>query len=160
MEVPLGSTSTFDHGSDGIGLAGATAIARGVRRWLLGQGLRSLAEFTFANGRRADVVALDGHGVVTVVEIKSSVADFRSDHKWTEYRDYCDRFWFAVGPDFPTDLIPEDCGLLVADAYGAEPLRHPPEHRLNAARRKALLLAIAQTAMGRLHRLEDPWVEG
>lgn len=142
------------------GGADAVAIARGVRRWLAEMGCYSLLEVTLANGRRADVLAVDRHGGIAIVEIKSSVADFRADQKWPDYREFCDRFWFAVGPAFPSRLIPADCGLLVADAYGAEPLRAPPEHRLNPARRRALTLSIAHTAMGRLHRIEDPWLGG
>jgi hypothetical protein len=134
----------------------AAAITRGVRRALALRGYASLTEVPLANGRRADVMALGGDGEILIVEVKSSVADFRADRKWPEYQPYCDGFWFAVGPGFPVELIPEDCGLLVADAYGAEVLREPPAGRLAPARRKSLLTAAARLAAQRLHRLEDP----
>ena len=134
----------------------ADDIKRGVRRTLAAHGLASLTEFTLSGGRRADVAAVDGKGRLTIVEVKSSVADFRADAKWPEYRDYCDLFYFAVGIGFPVALIPEDCGLMVADAYEASVLRDPPDHPLNAARRRAVLLRFAAAAAGRLHRIEDP----
>ena len=137
-------------------LAGAASICRGVRRALHLRGFVSLTEFRLASGRRADVLAVDEAGRVVIVEVKSCVADFRSDQKWPEYRDWCDAFYFAVDEAFPTDLIPGDCGLMVADAFGAAVLREAPESRLAPARRKALLLRTALVAAGRLHRIEDP----
>lgn len=143
-----------------IPASGAVPIFRGVRRALAARGFVSMAEFRLASGRRADVLAMDGAGTVVIVEVKSCVADFRSDQKWPEYRDWCDAFYFAVDDAFPTELIPDDCGLMVADAYGAEILREAPEHRLAPARRKALTLRIALTGAGRLHRIEDPsWTQ-
>ena len=137
----------------------ATEIKRGVRRTLAAHGLASLTEFTLKGGRRADIVAMDGKGRFTIVEVKSSVADFRADGKWPEYRDYCDLFYFAVATGFPLELIPEDCGLMVADAYEASILRDSPEEALNAARRRSVLLRFAAAAAGRLHRHEDPGME-
>ena len=60
----------------------AAEILRGVSRFLAERDECSLAEFTLKSGRRVDLIALDRKGIVTVVEIKSSVADFRSDKKW------------------------------------------------------------------------------
>lgn len=134
----------------------AAVITRGVRRALAQRGFTSLTEFRLACGRRADVLALDESGTVIIVEVKSCAADFRSDQKWPEYRDWCDAFYFAVDEDFPSELIPEDCGLMVADAYGAAVLRDAPEDRLAAARRKTLVLRAALIAADRLHRLDDP----
>jgi len=135
---------------------GAAPIFRGVRRALAARGFASMVEFSLACGRRADVLAMDEAGTIVIVEVKSGVADFRSDQKWPEYRDWCDAFYFAVDDAFPTELIPEDCGLMVADAYGAEVLREAPERKLAPARRKPLLLRAALTGAGRLHRIEDP----
>jgi len=135
----------------------ATArITRGVRRALSGLGYASVVEFPLASGRRADVMAVNDGGEIVIVEVKSSIEDFRADQKWPDYQAWCDGFWFAVGPDFPAELIPEDCGLLIADAYGAVVRREAPVNRLNAARRKSLLTALALCAAGRLHRIEDP----
>ncbi len=136
--------------------AGAASIFRGVRRALCQRGFVSLTEFRLANSRRADVLAVNESGTVIIVEVKSSVADFRADQKWPEYRDWCDAFYFAVDEAFPTGLIPEDCGLMVADSFGAAVLREAPESRLAPARRKALMLRTALVASARLHRIEDP----
>ncbi|MEC4594988.1 MULTISPECIES: MmcB family DNA repair protein [Nitrospirillum] len=167
MSVPSDPSSPGDEGDFVIpatvppffgrpGMERALLLARGVRRMLIHHGMRSMLEVPLANNRRADILALAGDGTVTIIEIKSSVADFRADHKWGDYLEFCDRFYFAVGEDFPQELIPEECGLIVADGYGAEILRQGPEVKLNAARRKTLLLRVAMQAFQRLHQVEDP----
>ena len=113
-------------------------------------------ELPLPNGRRADIVALRPDGCFVVVEVKSCARDFLSDAKWPEYRDYCDRFFFAVDLDFPRELLPEDAGLLVADGAEAVAVRDAPEHRLAPARRRALLHRYAVVAAGRLAALSDP----
>ena len=134
----------------------ALHIQRGVRRLFAELGCVTLPEFSLANGRRADVIALCPAGRLTIVEIKSSVADFRADRKWPDYRDFCDRFFFAIPDALPESLIPEECDLIVADAYGAAILREPPVHALSGARRKAVTLRFAHSAAGILHALADP----
>jgi hypothetical protein len=134
----------------------ALAIARGARRCLLAHGLATITEFTLASGRRADLAALSDNGEIWIVEIKSSLADFRADQKWAEYRDFCDRLFFAVANDFPVDVLPVDCGLILADRYGAEIVRPAPEHKLAPARRKAVVHRFARVAALRLHGLADP----
>ena len=131
-------------------------LARGVCRALDRQGYASLVEVPLANGRRADVLALGRGGDLLIVEVKSSVADFRADRKWTAYRDYADRLYFAVPNEFPSVLIPKECGLMVADAFGAETLRHGEATALAPARRRALTLRFAIAAAMRLRRLIDP----
>ena len=128
----------------------AAQIARGVLRLLESHGYAGVTELTLANGRRADVAALGPDGRVTIVEVKSSVADFRSDQKWPEYRPYCDHFYFAVGHRFPHDLIPDEAGLIVADGFGGAILRSPEETKLAGARRKAVTLRFARIAAARL----------
>jgi len=128
----------------------AQQIARGVLRLLTDHGYAGVTEMTLANGRRADVAAIGPGGEISIVEIKSSVADFRSDQKWPEYRPFCDRFYFAVGHDFPQDLIPEQTGLIIADAFGGAILREPECEKLVAARRKAVTLRFARLAAARL----------
>jgi hypothetical protein len=135
----------------------AVEILRGTSRMLIDAGLTPLQEFTLPSGRRADIAALDRDGTITIVEIKSSLADFRSDQKWPEYAEYCDRFFFAVKPDFPREVLPSDCGLILADRYGAEILRPArPAPVLAAARRKALTLRFARVAALRLAAVADP----
>jgi hypothetical protein len=134
----------------------AAALARGVSRALYDLGYTTLAEFTLRSGRRVDVIALDPSGQIAIVEIKSSVEDFRADRKWREYTGYCDLFFFAVPEDFPCEILPADCGLMVADGYGAAVLREPPLWKLNPARRRAQILRFAQTAARRLNHIADP----
>jgi hypothetical protein len=134
----------------------AAVLARGVCRALDQLGYVSLVEFPLANGRRSDVLALGKGGDVAIVEIKSSVADFRADRKWPSYRDFSDRLYFAVASGFPTALIPEECGLMVADAFGAAVLRDGGTSPLSPGRRRALTLRFARVAAARLRRLIDP----
>lgn len=129
------------------------ALARGVVRMLAQHDRPALTEVTLRNSRRADVMAIGRDGTVWIVEVKSSVADYRSDAKWQEYRDFCDRFFFAVPPDFPAEIIPDDCGLIIADTYDGAIVREAPDLKLNAARRKAVTLRFARMAAERLSRM-------
>jgi hypothetical protein len=143
-ELPINETLT------------AALLARGVCRALEQLGYASLLEFPLATGRRADILALGRGGDLVIVEIKSSVADFRADHKWTGYRDFADRFYFAVPSTFPTALIPEDCGLIVADAFAASLIRDGAPNALAPGRRRAMTLRFALMAAARLRRHLDP----
>jgi len=134
-------------------------LARGIGRLLAQLGYASLTEVALANGRRADLMGLGRGGEIVIVEIKSSVADFRADGKWPEYREFCDRFYFAVDAAFPRALIPEDCGLIVADGFGAAILREAPDLALAAARRRAVTLRFGLTGAARLRRIIDPGAE-
>jgi hypothetical protein len=134
----------------------ALDIGRGVARLLHRHQMATVCEVSLANGRRADLVAIAGAGEIWIVEVKSSVEDFRADHKWPEYRAFCDRFFFAVAPEFPRPILPSDTGLIVADRYGGEVVRGAPQHRLSGARRKALTLRLVHTAALRLQGVLDP----
>jgi hypothetical protein len=136
--------------------AAALDIARGTGRYLRALGCAVVAEIPLADGRRADLMALDPRGTITILEVKSCLSDFRTDQKWEDYRQWCDRFYFAVDCAFPQEHIPDDCGLIVADRFDAEALREPPEHRLDALRRKAVTLRFARCAAFRLHGADDP----
>lgn len=146
--------------SDGRQSPVAAAVQRGVCRMLIHMGHIPLTELGLKNGRRVDVASLDKKGDVIIVEIKSSLADFRVDQKWPDYLDYCDRFFFAVPPDFPLDVLPEppSVGIIVADKFGAEVLREPERDALSAARRKAVTLLFARSAAARVHQALDPGV--
>jgi len=141
---------------DGRQSTAALHIARGVGRVMASLGLASLSELPLPNGRRADVVALSEKGEFWIVEIKSCVEDFRSDQKWPEYWEFCDRFFFAVAPSFPQELLPEDAGLIVADRYGGEIVRSSQDLRLTAPRRRAMALRFGRAAAARLQALADP----
>ena len=134
----------------------ALKIARGTARLLHAHGYCVVSELPLASGRRADLVALGHNGEIWIVEIKSSVADFRADQKWMDYRMHCDRLFFATTLDVPCEIFPPDTGLIVADAFGAEMKCEAPEHRLPAATRKGMLLRFGQTAALRLQALSDP----
>jgi len=136
------------------GLAGD--LARGVMRLFGDMGQACIAEFKLGNGRRVDVMAVDRNGLLTVVEIKSSAADYRSDRKWQDYLAWCNAFYFAVPEAFDRGLLPEGVGVMVADAYGAAVVAPSPEFTLAPARRKALTLRFAMTAGRRLMRLDCP----
>ena len=147
-----GATEDEERARD---LARADAIARGTLRLLAGLGLCGIREMTLANNRRADIAALGPGGEIWVVEIKSGVPDFRADSKWPDYIPFCDRFWFAVDGDFPQDMIPDEAGLIVADAFGAAVIREAPSRPLSPARRKAVTLRLARLAAMRLSAAAD-----
>lgn len=134
----------------------AREVARGTRRLLRSQGIATVTELSLSDGRRADIVGVGVDGTITIVEIKSSIADFRTDHKWPCYWAHCDRLLFAIPVTIPMTVMPEDAGLIVADAYGAEILRDAPERRLAGAIRRAMLIRFAQAAADRLHGVVDP----
>jgi hypothetical protein len=134
----------------------AKGLARGVARAFAQGGFAAIAEVPLADGRRADLLALGRDGSLVIVEIKSSVADFRADRKWPGYRQWCDRLYFAVPEGFPLELIPEECGLMQADGFGAAILREAPVQKLAPARRRAVHLRFARLAAARLQRLLDP----
>ena len=134
----------------------AAELQRGVCRAFRALGLSVVTELPLANGRRADVVGLSPSGDVLIVEIKSCLLDYRSDAKWQDYLDFCDRLYFAVTADFPHEVIPHEAGLILADRYGAELVREGNEERLTAARRKAMMLCFARAAALRLQRHLDP----
>lgn len=134
-------------------------VTRGVSRLFTDLDWSHITEMPLRSGRRVDVMALDPAGGIVVVEVKSDLADYRADRKWHEYLDFCDRFYFAVTPEFPRDLLPDDpqCGLILADQYEAVIVRECAVAKLNAARRKALTLKLARIAARRLaHLLEAP----
>jgi len=134
----------------------ALKIARGTARLLHAHGFCVVSELPLPSGRRADLVALDAGGEIWIVEIKSSVTDFRADQKWQDYRAHCDRLFFATSLEVPCEIFPTDCGLIVADAFGAEFKCEAPEHRVPAATRKSMMVMFARVAARRLQSLADP----
>ncbi len=139
----------------------ARDLARGIGRLLASMGYRTLTEFTFANGRRADVIGLNAGGDLTIVEIKRTTADLRGDDKWPEYLPYCDTFYFGVPDHFPRDTLPESTGIIVADRFGAVVEREPPFEKAHASRRRSVILNFGLAAADRLQRLGDPeWSDG
>ena len=122
------------------------AVTRGAGRLMVALGYAPLFEVTLPNGRRADIMALGPKGEIAICEVKSGLEDFKTDRKWGEYAPYCDAFFFAVAPEFPREILPEEPGLIVADGFGGAVLRDAGATPLVAARRKALTLAFARLA--------------
>ena len=131
-------------------------LARGVARHLVSHGFVCVEELVPTRGLRVDVMALGPKGEIWVVECKSSRADYTSDAKWQGYLEWADRFFWAVDQDFPTELLPDDTGLIIADGYGGEIIRMGPEAKLAGARRKVMIQKFATHAARRLHQLRDP----
>ena len=121
-------------------------VTRGAVRLLVDLGYAPLAEVTLPNGRRADLMALSPKGELAIIEVKSGIEDYRVDRKWHEYLPFCDRFAFAVAPEFPQHILPEEPGLIVCDSFGGAVLREAPATPLAPARRKALTIAFARLA--------------
>ncbi len=134
-------------------------LARGVSRHLRHHDFVSVEELIPTRGLRVDVMALGPKGEIWIVECKSSRADFQSDNKWQGYLEWCDRFFWAVGPEFPTELLPDGTGLIIADAYDAEIIRLGPETKLAPARRKVMIQKFARHAAIRAQAARDPRVK-
>ena len=152
--MPIVSPLAINPLADGRQSDRAMIVRRGVQRLLAEHGAALLPELPLANGRRADLVAVTRRGDIWIVEIKTSIEDFRTDRKWPEYRLFCDRFFFATHPAVDASIFPPECGFILSDGYGAEILREAPEHRLAAPARKALTLRIARIGAARLTAAE------
>lgn len=134
----------------------ASEIARGTVRFLSRLGHACVPELPLPNGLRADITAINKHGRIIIVEIKSCLNDFRTDQKWQGYREFCDELYFAVNVDFPVDVLPPNEGLILADKYAAEMIRPSSCSPLTASRRKALTLRFARASARRLSAHLDP----
>ena len=146
-DIAIDDISTFQPGQ---------LLARGVCRHLRSLDFVCVEELVPTRGLRVDVMALGPKGEIWVIECKSSRADFQSDHKWQGYLEWCDRFFWAVDGDFPTELLPNETGLILADAYDGEVVRMAPEDKLPAARRKVMVQKFARHAARRLQGFRDP----
>jgi hypothetical protein len=134
-----------------------TSLVRlAASRLCLRMGWAPLHEVRLANGRRADILALQPGGGFVCIEVKSGLRDYLSDAKWAEYQPYCDQFFFAVDCDFPRDILPAEVGLIVCADREADILREPATLKLAAPRRKAVMERFAWLAAARLAALEDP----
>ena len=150
--MPIISPHLEDPTVDGRQSDQAMRVRRGIIKQFQELNVFFLAEFTLSTGRRADLVGIDPKGEILIIEIKSSVADFNADSKWAEYKDYCDRFYFATHPDVPAEIFPQNEGFILADQYGCEIIREAEAEKLSSARRKALMLRFARSSAQRLTR--------
>lgn len=139
----------------------AADVARGVSRLFCRHETFAICEVPLPNGRRADMMGVDPKGNLTIVEIKVARADLVGDCKWTDYLDYCDRFYWAVPPELAGILdgepyLPDKAGLIVADRYDAVIVRDAAHRPLASARRKSQILHFARRAARRLSEQLDP----
>ena len=153
--MPLVSAYDNDPTVDGRQSEIALEIRRGVQRGMKHHDLVFMPELTLPSGRRADLIGLDPKGAIVIIEIKSSIEDFKADHKWHEYKELCDRFYFASHPDVPMEIFPEEEGFILADNYGCEIVRDANEEKLSAATRKSLTIRFARTAAQRMNAFAD-----
>ena len=130
----------------------AARITVATARLFHQMGDATLSEFTLKTGRRVDLIALSRDQQISVIEVKSSLADFTSDKKWPDYPDWADRFYFAVGDEFPLDRLPDEtvCGVIITDGFDAHIWREAPEQKLPGQRRAHLIRRLAYAAMMRL----------
>ncbi|MCI4664551.1 MAG: MmcB family DNA repair protein [Neomegalonema sp.] len=133
-------------------------VRRGARRRLAADGMETLMEFAPTRGLRADLLAIGRAGELWIIEVKSCLEDYAADAKWRGYLEWCDQFFFAVGPEFPTEKLPAEAGLILSDGYDAELVRRPEARKVAGARRRAILIKAARHASARLRALEDPGV--
>lgn len=131
-------------------------LARGVCRHLRSHDFVCVEELVPTPGLRVDVMALGPKGEIWVIECKSGRADYQTDHKWQGYLPWCDRFFWAVDSDFPTELLPDGTGLILADPYDAEIIRMGPDTPLAPARRRVMVQKFARHAAVRLQCYRDP----
>jgi hypothetical protein len=148
--------SVFASADDTLPSMPGQRLARGVCRALRALDFVTVEELVPAPGLRVDVMALGPKGEVWIVECKSGRADFVTDRKWHGYLEWCDRFFWAVDAEFPTGLLPEGSGLILADAYDAEILSMGPDTPLAPARRRVMVQKFARHAASRLQSLRDP----
>lgn len=140
----------------------AQGVARGICRLFARNDIWCLPEMPLRNGRRADLMGIDAKGQLVIVEIKVSRADLLGDGKWTDYLDFCDRFYWGLAPHLDracmedASFMPERCGLIVADGYDAEILRPAATVPLAAARRKVEVERLARASLRRHLSVLDP----
>lgn len=151
--MPILSFDDNNPLQDGRQSSRALEVKRGVVRQFSRMGVVLMPELTLANGRRADLIGLDRKGNVIIIEIKSSVEDFRVDQKWPEYRQYCDQFYFATLADVPAEIFPQSEGFIIADNYGCEVIRDADVDKISGGTRKALTIRFARAAAQRLDRV-------
>ncbi|MEW9854676.1 MmcB family DNA repair protein [Novosphingobium sp. M1R2S20] len=140
----------------------ASDVVRGIGRLFARNNVWCLPEMPLRSGRRADLMGIDAKGHVVIVEVKVSRADLLGDGKWTDYLEYCDRFYWGLAPGLDRacletePFLPDSCGVIIADGYDAEILRPAPTRKLAPARRKVEVERLARAAMRRLVSGSDP----
>lgn len=153
--MPDKAELTLDLARPWVAERRAEGLGRGVCRLFDAMGFAPLIEVRLSSGRRVDVLAQNRRGQFAVAEVKSSLADFRSDNKWAEYLPFCDQFYFAVSGDFPRDVLPENVGVILADRFGAEILTPAPVVAMGGALRRRQAVRFGRIATHRLRFLHS-----
>ena len=125
-------------------------ITDAIARSYYEQGNGVLREFKLKIKRRVDLVTINDKGWITIIEIKSSVADFRNDKKWNEYIEWADQFYFGVAHDFPIEILPKEHGIITTDGFDMHEAQPSPVQKLDGSRRKTLFRKLAKASMRRI----------
>ena len=125
-------------------------ITDAIARSYYEQGNGVLREFKLRIKRRVDLVTINDKGWITIIEIKSSVADFRNDKKWNEYIEWADQFYFGVAHNFPIEILPKEHGIITTDGFDIHEAQPSPVQKLNGSRRKTLFRKLAKASMRRI----------
>ena len=129
-------------------------LTRGVCRLFETLGFATLREFKLPNKRRVDVIAMDSKGNFSIIEVKSTVGDYKTDNKWLDYLPYCQQFYFAVPYNFPTEIIPKQCGIIFADAFDAAIRKESIRSKLNPKRHRHQLIRFGYVAGTRINQTD------
>jgi len=127
-------------------------ITDAIARSYYEQGNGVLREFKLRLRRRVDLAIINDKGWITIVEIKSSLEDFRSDKKWGEYIEWADQFYFGVAHNFPINILPKEHGIITTDGFDIYEAHPSPVHKLSGSRRKNLTRRMAKVSMRRIEQ--------
>ncbi len=125
-------------------------ITDAIARSYYSQGDGVLREFKLKIKRRVDLITMSNKGWITIIEIKSSPEDFRSDKKWGEYIEWADQFYFGVAENFPIKILPKEHGVIITDGFDCHEVRPSLLNKLNGSRRNTLLRNMAHASMRRI----------
>jgi hypothetical protein len=152
----------FDIEGTPLAMINAPHVSRGVLRLFARNDIWCLTEMPLRGGRRADIMGIDSKGRIVIVEIKVARGDLLGDAKWTDYLEFCDRFYWGLAPHLDRACMeteafrPDVCGLIVADEYDAEILRPAASLALAPTRRKVEVERLARASMRRQVVGADP----
>jgi hypothetical protein len=80
---------------------------------------------------RADLIASNMGSYIVIVEVKSSVADFRTDKKWHKYAQFCNKFLFAMSVEVYDKVktsIPKGVGVFLVYPSGHVKIKNRAKH--------------------------------
>jgi hypothetical protein len=95
---------------------------------------------------RVDVLATNMRSEIVIVEIKSSVADFKADKKMGLYAKYCDKLYLAMSEEVYAKvkhLVPKGIGVFLV---GRVTMRNKKRATINEIKRSVRLNVITRMA--------------